>query len=162
VSDDFDVIELRVISPIGSGFSPTYEGDEDLDFPVVAVTINGIDLRARVAEALRRQRPWVEFWSGAESLAGDRGELCLGVHAVAPPSQHWFGAPNDPDLVVNDHVAVLTCSCGAFGCGGTAARIAMTEHTVTWSDFVDPWGTSEPVGSFRFERVRYEREIKAL
>ncbi len=45
MADDFDVIELRVISPIGNGFSPMYEGDEDLDFPVVAVTINGIDLR---------------------------------------------------------------------------------------------------------------------
>ncbi len=111
---------------------------------------------------LRRQRPWVDFWSGPEPFTGDRGELCLGVHDVAPPSQHWLGSPNDPDLVVGDHAAVLTCSCGAFGCGGTAARITMTEHTVTWSDFVDPWGNPDAVGTFRFERVRYEGEIEAL
>jgi hypothetical protein len=155
MTDDYDVIALRVIFPVGDDFSPVDEDDEDLEFPVVAVTINGIDLRTRVEEALRRQRPGVEFCFESDWI-------CLGLHEVAAPSKHWLGLPRDPELVVGGRLAVLTCNCGAFGCGGTAARIEVTDDTVTWSDFVDSFGHREAVGTFRFDRAQYEREIEKL
>jgi hypothetical protein len=153
--DDFDVIGFRVILPIGDDFVPVEEGDEDLDFPVVAVMINGVDLRTLVVDALRKKRPGVDFWFDSDAL-------CLDLRDVAPPSRHWLGVPSDSELVVDDYVAVLTCSCGAFGCGGTAAHIVVGDDVVTWSDFVDPWCTPEDVGTFRFDRTQYERELNNL
>jgi hypothetical protein len=144
---ELDVIEMRAVM---------YD-DEDVDWevPVVDVRINGVDLQEHVLTAMRRQRPGIDF--GGPNLA-----QCLRVDDVAPPSRHWLGGPKDSELMVRGHAAVLTCSCGIFGCGGTAARITVGPETVTWSDFVDPWLHPDPVGTFTFDRAAYERELSSL
>jgi hypothetical protein len=146
VAERYDVIELGVKEPSGP--------DDDLDYPVVTVALNGIDLRHLVLTAMRQVHPEVAFAEPSDS------EL-LNIHAVAAPSLHWRGAPVS-DLAVDGHAAVLTCSCTAFGCGGTAARIDIAEDRVTWSDFIDPWGGSLPVGTFRFDRSQYYSAIERL
>jgi hypothetical protein len=144
---ELDVLELRIIDPS--------ESADELDFPVVAVTINGVDLRDLVNNALRRRRPEIEFTYTSDSQF-------LHPLSVAPPSTLWLGRSDDEELVVDGHMAVLVCSCGAFGCGGTAARIEVREDVVAWDDFIDPWGNPTPVGSFRFGRAAYDAQLRQL
>ncbi len=103
-----------------------------------AVFINGIDLRALVIateETELAERYWTEEFVRADHhsleawLAPENWIAFLAPKDVAPPSRHWLGAP-DPDLTERGRAAVLTCTCGCFGCGGAAARITVDDRTV--------------------------------
>jgi hypothetical protein len=60
-------------------------------------------------------------------------------------------------------VAVLTCSCDNFGCGGASARITFNADTVVWSDFRDACHHQEiRVGPFAFARQEYEAALAKL
>jgi hypothetical protein len=152
VTDHYDVLGLR---PLSESLSDEGFGlQNDLDYPVAVVTINGWDLRWIVLDAMKVKRPDFDLFEPSDTEF-------LGIHEIEAATGQWLGHP-DPELVVDGHAAVLTCSCTAFGCGGMAARIELTPDTVTWSDFVDCSGTPYPVRMFRFERGQYEREIASL
>ena len=76
----------------------------------------------------------------------------------------WLGEPpvND-EFVEDDRVAVTTCTCGIFGCGGTSAHIEFERSTVTWSDLSEAnHGTRRPIGPFTFRRSEYERALERV
>ena len=142
--------------------------DREPGVVVAGVRINGTDLRVLLMDALR---PMLT----AEHAAGRRGsgsleelldpfeyDAFLPMRDVAPPSQHWLGAP-DPYYDEDGRAAVLTCSCGIFGCGGVTAQIELQSYYVSWSDFHGANGGDViPLREFRFLRHAYEREIQEL
>jgi hypothetical protein len=106
---------------------------------VAAVRINGVDLRELVGEA-----------------------AFMFLDDVAPPSRHWRGEPIYR-LSEDGKAAVLTCSCGDFGCGGVSARITIDAETVTWSDFQEANSPKViPLLAFRFSRSAYEAALSDL
>lgn len=140
-----DTFELSVVQ---FGFACLPETE------VLAVEINGIDLRAHVLAALRML--------GEEGLEGphDAGAF-LPLDAVVAASRHWLGAPQR-GLVQLGRAAVLTCTCSDFECGGTSARIEVGDSSVTWSELTDSRAGPLPPGPFRFDRGQYERELDGL
>ena len=160
-----DEIELRAVLD---------ETDAELGEPpetLVSVHINGEDLRAIIASSQRdvRTRRWETEDSAREEcpsldewLAVDNWDVWLDLSDVAPPSRHWLGEPGEW-LEEQGLAAVLTCSCGMFGCGGVAARIALEHDTVTWSEFrFANAGPVVPIGPFTFDPAAYEAAIAAL
>ena len=74
----------------------------------------------------------------------------------------WLGGPPvDPDFVRKGRTAVLTCSCGTFGCGGVRARITFTDDDVTWDDFRAVGGRAIDL-AYTFARTTYEAAIIAV
>ena len=141
-------------------------------FDVVAVRINGEELRVLVVETQRAELtqrwetedyPRENYASLEDWLAPDHWMDYLGWGDVAPPSRHWLGEP-DPILEERGRAAVLTCTCRCYGCGGAAARITIEDDdVVTWSDFrLANSDTLVPIGPFRFDRAAYEAAIAAL
>ena len=118
-------------------------GDEPGADVVVAVFIDGVDLRELVvatqeAELTARFRS-EDFLRGSYETLDDwldpQNQIAfLAIEDVAPPSRHWLGAP-EPSLTERGRAAVLTCTCGCYGCGGAAALVAFEDETVTWSEF---------------------------
>jgi hypothetical protein len=146
--------------------------DDELGIDVVAaVFINGVDLRALVvateeAELTARFRNEEFLRDICESLdewLDPQNQIAfLAVDAVAPPSRHWLGSPR-PDLAERGRTAVLTCTCGCYGCGGAAARVTIEGEIVTWSDFRQANSdTVIPIGPFQLARSTYEAAIRAL
>jgi hypothetical protein len=148
--------------------------DEELGFGVsfVAATfINGVDLRELVVATQREEltarfqneeslREWYESLDKWLDPANQIAFLAL--EDVGRPSRHWLGAP-DPALTERGRAAVLTCTCGCYGCGGAAAYVTIDDETVIWSDFREANSdTVIPIGPFRFDRRAYEAAIAAL
>jgi hypothetical protein len=65
----------------------------------------------------------------------------------------------DEFLVADDgRVAVLTCTCGFFGCGGAAARIGIEDDVIRWTDFATYDAerlVDVTLGAFTFDRAAY-------
>jgi hypothetical protein len=63
--------------------------------------------------------------------------LPLDVYIAGPHLERWAPGGDDPDCayVEDGRVAVLTCGCGDFGCGGVTASIIFTKNRVIWTDF---------------------------
>lgn len=59
-------------------------------------------------------------------------------------------------------MAVLTCGCGFFPCGGATARIEYASDVVTWSDFHEALHASVALGPFRFARDDYEAALATI
>lgn len=115
---------------------------------VVDVTVN----RQRLVELL------------ATVPGGDRSMPVPLDDVLAPGRRLWLGeAPVDPELAEHGRVAVTTCSCGNFGCGGFTARITFQSGLVRWSEFTRVFH-DEPVdlGPFQFRRSDYTRNLTAL
>ncbi len=100
-------------------------------------------------------------------IDGERlNDVCGGlpgvdVSLVAPPSQHWLGAP---EYVEADRAVVLDGGCGEAGCCGTMARISIEQEVVRWDDFYlpgDRLGRADRLG-FVFDRSEYETAIAGV
>jgi hypothetical protein len=63
--------------------------------------------------------------------------LPLDVYIAGPNLQRWAPGGDDSDspYVEDGRVAVLTCGCGDFGCGGATAKVIFTADRVIWTDF---------------------------
>jgi hypothetical protein len=82
------------------------------------------------------------LWQGPSRPAVRRGER----------PERWVA----PD----GRVAILTCTCGDFGCGGIAARIAREGEIVTWTDLSHPYSAEIlPIAPLRFRRDQYDRAL---
>jgi hypothetical protein len=95
----------------------------------------------------------------------DDAVLPLSVGEVLTPGHRmWLGEPPiDSFLVEEGRVAVLTCSCGNFGCGGAVAQIEFTRGVVRWRDFHSAnLGPPADVGPFEFRRGQYQAAFAEL
>lgn len=102
--------------------------------------------------------------AGRPGPSPDEVDGTPGLHPieVAPPSDHWLGAP-DPELSEDGYALVYNCECGNWPCGGVLARISVTPGEVAWSRFRGPrGGHTYPVGPFHFERQQYDDQLRGL
>ena len=114
--------------------------DRDRLVQTVVVVIDGLSLSEHFLAARSE---------GFAVLLGDETTPDLGIWGPNPPAE--TEAPEG-------YVAVLTCGCTVYGCGGSYARITFERDVVVWSDFHNE-GTDEPVdtGPFVFNRKQYEQ-----
>jgi hypothetical protein len=125
------------------------ERRSDGDLPEVRVLIDGRDLieLAREVEA---------HWAAADGQPGIAGEY----------SGLWPAAWRDlPEHDGKGRSAVLACACGEVGCWPLCLRIGISDTTVTWSDFSQPFRPAwryDGLGPFTFERSAYERAVKSV
>ena len=79
-----------------------------------------------------------------------------------PPSTHLLGSPLALYSDGDGRSYVLMCECGEPGCWPLAARVTLSDQTVTWADFRQPhrpqW-SYEGLGPFVFERGQYESAL---
>ncbi|MGI8756257.1 MAG: hypothetical protein ACR2MB_10450 [Acidimicrobiales bacterium] len=102
------------------------------------------------------------LWAAA---SGDDGVLPMALEEVlAPGHRLWVANPNEDRMRIEDgRTAVLTCSCGNFGCGGATARIGFTGDRVRWEDFhYANFGSHVDLGPFNFARDQYEAAVAAV
>ena len=117
----------------------------------VALIIDGRDLLERV-----------RIFEGAFALdlAGKYDPIPATV--ALPPSGHLLGSPTPLYSDGHGRSYVLMCECGEPGCWPLAARIALSDATVTWTDFRQPhrpqW-SYQGFGPFVFDRVQYEAAL---
>lgn len=171
---EFPLDEIRFVATVAS-----FPGRDDC--PAVAIYVNARDLRLVVNEAEGRlhfdRRGRSRLARGA--IDGGDGEPFL-AHAflpltTVPPlsvlwsggggrTTRWEGLGRRPPFQTPDgRVAVLTCSCGDFGCGGIAARIEVGERIVVWSDISHPFApTLLALGPYRFSRSGYEFSLAGV
>jgi hypothetical protein len=73
----------------------------------------------------------------AELLDWGDNWLPLDVYIAGQNLDRWAPGGDDSNspYVEDGRVAVLTCGCGDFGCGGATARIIFTADRVIWTDF---------------------------
>jgi hypothetical protein len=105
---------------------------------------NGVDLARRWRQA-----------KGGESAAP------LWTNEIGGHLEAWgpYGSPSRGlrEWVPDGYAAVLTCSCGEFGCGGAIVRMQFEARLVTWSDFKTANDeVSVLLGKFTFGRTQYE------
>jgi hypothetical protein len=155
--NEFDVSRDEVI--FGNSILPT---------TVAAVRVDGLDLRALVIEA--QLHALAERFHAGDSEEESLDEWLdptgwvafLALDDVAPPSGHWLGEPL-PRLTEGGRAAVLTCTCGFFGCGGVAATITIGPEIVTWSHLADVGSGAElPLPAYEFDRTGYEAALSRL
>lgn len=136
--------------------------------PVVTVRVNGSDLRAVLMDA-RAPRLTAEHATGKDGSASleelldpEDWDAFLPLTLIRLPSRHWLGEPHPRYSFEGGEVAVLTCSCGDFGCGGVTAEIEFTAHAVNWRNFREANGDPIPTTGYRFIRQHYEDAIDRL
>ena len=124
--------------------------------PVAAVFVNGTDLRVVVNRAQGHRQ---EVFDHAFLPVNSRpSPASLWGSSSGPPARR--GERREPWVAPDGRVAVLTCTCGDFGCGGIAARITSEGEVVTWSDLSHPFSTEVlPIGPMRFRRDQYNRAL---
>ena len=73
----------------------------------------------------------------AEVLDWGDNWLPLDVYIAGQTLERWAPGGDIPDspYVEDGRVAVLTCGCGDFGCGGATAKVIFTSDRVIWTDF---------------------------
>lgn len=100
------------------------------------------------------------LWSDAHN----EGTLPLSADEVLVPGHRlWAGEPPEDDYLVEDgRVAVLTCTCGNFGCGEATALVEFEDGRVRWSDFHGAnFGAPVDLGPFEFDRAAYDAALAA-
>ena len=119
--------------------------------PVVRLLVDGRDLVTLVGEF---ERPFAEEMAGAYGL--------LPAADVLPPARHFLGEPDPLYTSEGGRTMLLACDCAEPGCWPLAARIEVTAHAVSWTDFRQPlrpeWSYSG-FGPFVFERKQYESAL---
>ncbi|MDX3383635.1 hypothetical protein PV682_19510 [Streptomyces niveiscabiei] len=126
--------------------------------PLRGIRVDGRDLREQVADATRElwRRELAEDWADETEDEVERFllEQHAGLHVEVFTTDH-FRTPA-PDAFL------LGCPCGIWACWPLTARIAVTDTTVTWSDFRQPnrehWGEL-PLGPFQFDRAAYDSAL---
>lgn len=115
----------------------------------VRVLIDGRDLVEIVREA---EALWAEQ-DGQPQLAGAYSGLCPELWNTLP-EQYGDG-----------RAAVLGCECGEPGCWPLRVRITISETTVTWDEFSQPYRPAwryGGVGPFSFPRSDYDAAVAQL
>jgi len=150
-----DTIQLSVRK--NENFDPnTLVGEE-----VVDIYINGREIRDIIREV---ELPFA-IHDGKAEIAGDYERL--EPKDVFLPNRHFLGEPDNRCLQKNGKVPILRCKCGDFGCYPLYVRITIQKDRVVWSDFENPWNTSEWKKEpwdysslyFVFERDNYEIQL---
>jgi hypothetical protein len=100
-----------------------------------------------------------------ELLAASTGQEVSPVaafHVFGPEPPLWLGGdlPVEFDDVPTGSRAVVTCTCGEWGCGGVSASIVLTECEVIWTHFEQSNGTPVDLPDFRFDRTGYEEALR--
>ena len=60
------------------------------------------------------------------------------------------------------HLWLLGCACGEVGCWPLSARVTVTDSTVVWSSFSQPYREHRDYsgfGPFEFDRTQYETAV---
>jgi hypothetical protein len=135
-------LEQETLAPVGGA-------------TVVDILVNGTRLQemARDAEAL---------YAAAEGRPGRAGQY-VGLDPSVLTSGHFLGRPATVTAsgeLVRDR-ALLRCACDKPKCWPLAARVEVTRHKVTWSDFRgtnSSWDLSV-LGPLEFERDQYESSL---
>jgi hypothetical protein len=73
----------------------------------------------------------------SEILGWGDNVLPLDEYIAGTHLERWApgGADRENPYVEDGRVAVLTCGCGDFSCGGATAKIIFTKDRVIWTDF---------------------------
>jgi hypothetical protein len=122
----------------------------------VHLVVNGEDLLSLVTTA---EEPHARL-NPERRQAG--GYLGLPPTWVLPPSRHFMGEPENEDLFEDGKTFLLGCNCGVPECSPLTARVTLTDNTVTWSDFGNPYfpsWTLDQLGPFIFDRAQYESAL---
>ena len=98
---------------------------------------------------------------GSPDLAGSYGWLS---------KESAFNSLKGLENRANGKVILLGCICGIDECWPLLARVETTETTVIWSDFEQPYRSSNHpnswdysgFGPFVFDRIAYETELEKL
>jgi hypothetical protein len=152
-----DRIEFRLVESEAPG------SDDGQTEPAVEVLVNGAPLGFVWEQAGGTETTplWVSdaFFDGhwiGDAFVGRLGRPLWGEDADRAALQKNLFAP-----VQGGRVAVLTCTCGGFGCGGATACIAFEADTVTWRDFheVSHARNRIEIGPFAFARDQYETAL---
>lgn len=112
------------------------------------------------------------FESAFEDAAGIAGLYDgLPLFNVAPPSRHWHGEGSVYGLR-DGRTVILGCGeCGVVDCWPFLARITVSQTTVIWSDFLQPYRSAAGGGSiwdysgfpvFTFQRPAYDEAVGRL
>lgn len=138
--------------------------DEEDESRVCVPVIDGRSLISRLSEfELPFQRA-----EGTTKIAGLYDGLPL--FNVALPSRHWYGEESVYGLR-DGRSAILGCECGVVDCWPFLARITVSQSTVIWSDFVQPYRSIAKDRSiwdysgfpiFTFQRIAYDVAISML
>ena len=160
-----DILSLSVIT----AESPSHGAEDHIE-----IAINGRPLRDLILDAEAQTKPPGERGSW-------RGDLCPLPRRTLASSREWLTPPADPR--VGRWIAIYTCGCGIFGCGGFVARLsAFPDDVVVWSEFADVYwsqsahwddGEESPypvwkrvalaqVGPFRFGYADYQRDVSSI
>ena len=127
--------------PISFAIDPPDHGDPIAVVPVV----DGIRLTDRIHEFERAAK--------METRASSYRGLIPAYYKFGPAEAHYVGRGGRHDKVV-----LLGCECGEWGCWPLLATVELTEATVTWQDFEQPYRKSRDYsgfGPFEFDRHEY-------
>jgi hypothetical protein len=120
---------------------------------------------------------YLDFVINGQSVSSMAADAGLG-ELVTPLNRPWLesvpteidrllGRQIHPELAAG-RIAILVCAvCGDLGCGAVTAHLAVTDTTVTWSEWVleNDRTQVQPITSFGpaavFERSRYESVLSA-
>lgn len=133
------------------GFRVVETQYEDYTATAVEVLVNGVPLGMIWKDAGGKDTTplWLsDAMFGGRPLWGERD-------ATAEAQSEW--AP-----IEHGRMAVLTCDCGYFPCGGATARIEYAPDAVTWSDFHEALHAGVALGPFRFARDEYAAALASL
>jgi hypothetical protein len=78
-------------------------------------------------------------------------------------SKYYLGI-EDKQWPAPGEVWLLGCECGEVGCWPLCARIAVTNATVVWSGFSQPYRAQRDYasfGPFEFDRAQYDAAVRA-
>ncbi|HMK46936.1 MAG TPA: hypothetical protein VK436_09950, partial [Methanocella sp.] len=122
---------------------------------IIEIKINGSSLINIIRETESRQ-------SEPRNYEG------LSVLTSLYPSKHLLDDPHPYyPAKYGGRIPVLRCVCGDLDCNPMYVKISVTDKDITWSDFFNPWETTEwrsnPVDysslRFVFEKSQYESEL---
>ena len=78
---------------------------------------------------------------------------------------YYLGETGDNELFGEGKTALLGCTCGESSCWPLCCRIQVSQSSVTWSGFEQPFRPErsyEEFGRFVFDRREYEAALAAL
>ncbi|WP_217809151.1 hypothetical protein [Agreia pratensis] len=97
-----------------------------------------------------------------DSPAGGYGGIVPAYFGFGDLSKYYLGL-EDKQWPSPGHVWLLGCDCGEVGCWPLRARVNVTDTTVTWSEFSQPYRKHRDYsrfGPFEFNRAQYESAVR--